>query len=171
MGARGLGAEIGPRSTPAWALAVLLVLAGPARADTQITEATARDFLARQERLWNARDLKGFFATYAPKAAITDQARTGDGKIVPYGSSTIRQAEAQAKRFFAGARARQTSEVVRIELAPDGRSAHTLVRQTSRIEAGGRVRTSCAESVQTLALARGRIVSTGQTDTVLRCPH
>jgi hypothetical protein len=130
-----------------------------------------RDFLARQERLWNARDLTGFFATYAPDAVIAEQARTGDGKVVPYGESSIAQARVQARGFFARSRVAQQSAVVRIEIAADGASARTLVRQTSRIETAGKARMVCGESAQTLVLARGRILSRAQTDTVVRCPH
>ncbi|HET6969987.1 MAG TPA: hypothetical protein VFH92_02580 [Phenylobacterium sp.] len=163
-----MGAEIGRRSG---LLLVLVALAGPAWAAPRITDAAARDFLARQERLWNARDLANFFATYAPAAVIADQARTGDGKIVPYGSSTVAQARAQAKRALARSRVSQASEVLSVAVAPDGRSARTLQRQTSRIETGGKVRMVCGESAQTLGLAGGRIVSMAQTDTVVRCPH
>ncbi len=165
-----MGVQIGRRA----ALAVAVALAastGLAQAEPRITDAAARDFLARQERLWNARDVSGFFATYAPGARIADQARTGDGKIVPYGESTVPEARTQARRFFARSRAQQTSQVLRIEIAPDGRSARTQVRQTSRIETGGRVRLVCGESAQTLTLAQGRILSQAQTDTVVRCPH
>ncbi|MBW8812183.1 MAG: nuclear transport factor 2 family protein [Caulobacterales bacterium] len=150
---------------------VALAAAGPAGAASRLDEAAVRAFLARQERLWNARDLTGFFATYAPDAVIADQARTGDGKIVPYGQSSVSQARAQARRAFARSKVRQASEAPRVEVAPDGRSARTFARQTSRIETGGKVRTVCGESVQTLALSGGRIVSRGQTDTVVRCPH
>jgi hypothetical protein len=150
---------------------VFAAVAVPALAATRVTEADVRAFLARQEGLWNARDIPGFFATYAPGAVITAQARTGDGKVVPYGASTLAQARAQAKRFFATARVQETSEVLRVEIAPDGRSARTLVRQTSRIATRGRVRVVCGESAQTLALVGGRLASRAQTDTVLRCPH
>jgi hypothetical protein len=167
-----VGAEIGRRLAFGFALGLgLAALAGPAWAEARITDADARAFLARQERLWNARDLAGFFATYAPDATIADQARTGDGQVVPYGASTVAQARTQARRTFARSRVVQASEVLRIEIAPDGRTARTLVRQTSRIETAGKARTVCGESAQTLALARGRIVSQAQTDTVLRCPH
>ncbi|MDB5466833.1 MAG: nuclear transport factor 2 family protein, partial [Phenylobacterium sp.] len=56
-----------------------------------------------------------------------------------------------------------------VELSPDGRSARVLSHVTSRIERGGAVRLSCAQRVQAVTLAGGRLLSRGQTDTAVRC--
>ena len=55
----------------------------------------------------------------------------------------------------------------RVEVAPDGRTARAWLFEVTRIGA----RASCAERLQTFALKGARLVSTGQTDTVVRCPR
>jgi uncharacterized protein (TIGR02246 family) len=153
------------------ALAALL-LAGPAAwAEPQrLTEPAVRAFVARQEAAWNARDAQAWAATFTPDARFVDQARGSDNSIVPTGRSTLAQAEAQARRFFGKSKFRESSDVVRVELAPDGRSARVLARETTRVETPGRPpRTLCAETDQTLVLSGGRILSRGQTETAVRC--
>jgi hypothetical protein len=59
--------------------------------------------------------------------------------------------------------------VQRIDFAPDGRSARVVSTAVSRTETAGKVQVSCIARVQTLVLARGRLTSTGQTDTLSRC--
>lgn len=157
------------------ALLSLLLVAGaaeaaPGRAEAPLTEARVRAFVQRQERAWNAGDLAAYFALYTTDARFTDQARTGD-RLIPYGTSTAAQARAQAKRFLAGAKVRETGQVLRVDIAPDGRSARVLAREVSVIATPARTRRSCAERVQTVVLVGGQLRSTGQTDTVVRCPR
>jgi hypothetical protein len=147
------------------AAAVLLTAAAPAR----LTDADARAFIARLERAWNAGDVAGWAALHAPSARFTDQTVTPKGETVAYGTSTLPQAQTQAQRFFSKSKVRESGQVERVEIAPDGRSARVTVRKLSRIVTGGRERLSCAVSVQTLALEGGRLVSRGRTDTLYRC--
>jgi len=155
------------------ALAVFMVLAAGSvsTAPGRLTEAAVRDFVARQEAVWNARDAKAWAGFFTPDARFVDQARGSDNSIVPTGESTLAEATAQAKRFFAKATFHETAEVARIEIAPDGASARAFVNATIRIEAtaGRPARTLCTESEHRLALVGGRVVSKGQTDTAVRC--
>jgi len=94
-----------------------------------------------------------------------------DGKLVVNGRSTLAEATAQARRFFAKSRFHQTTVVGAVTLAPDGRSAQILAKTSTRIERPGQPpRTFCALSEQTLVLDHGRLRSRGQTDTDVRCP-
>lgn len=157
------------RATLVFALAAL---AAPAAAETRLTEPAIRAFVARQEAAWNGRDAQAFAATFTPDAVFVDQARNSNGGVTSNGSSTLAQAIAQARRFFTRSTFRETATIDRVEVAPDGRSARVLGHETTRIETPGRPsRTLCAETEQTVILARGRILSRGQTDTGVRCPH
>jgi hypothetical protein len=140
--------------------ALLCAAAAPA-----LTEAQVRAFVGRQERTWNAGDFGAYFAGFAPDAVFVDQARGNDNSIVPYGKSTLAQARHQARRAAAKGKPSEAGQVLRVQLGADGRSAR--VWSFEIIRAAGR--TSCAERLQTLALRGGRLVSTGQTDTIVRC--
>jgi hypothetical protein len=151
-------------------LAILLaaLVAAPAFAQApRITEADVHAFAARQEQAWNAGDLERYFAGFAPEARFTDQAYVGDKPPVPYGTSTVAEAKAQAKR--SKARSRERGEVRRIEIAADGRSAKVTSRVGSAVTAEGRTRRLCASRVTMLSLASGRLRATGQTDTYVKC--
>lgn len=151
---------------------LLLFVAGAAHAaPARLTDAEVRSYLSRQEQAWNAGRLDAWAALYTPDARFTDQARSNKNDIVSYGTSSLREAKAQSKRFRAKSKVRETGEVVRLQIAPDGRSASVVSRKVSRIEAAGRVRLSCADSAQTVVLQSGRILSRGQTDTLYRCPR
>lgn len=153
---------------PALLLALALALAGPAPAQTaRITEADVRAFVARQELAWNAGDFDRYFAGFTSGARFTDQAYVGDKPPVPYGTSTLAQAKAQARRSTA--RSRERGEVRRVEIAADGRSAKVTSRVGSAVIEKGRTRRLCASRVQTLTLDGGRVRSTGQTDTYVNC--
>ena len=154
-------------------LLALLLAAGAARAtDVRLTEPAVRAFVAHQEAAWNRKDAHGFAATFTPDAVFIAQARDSHRGVTANGRSTLHEATAQAKRFFAKSRFQATGSVDRIVIAPDGRSAQVFGRETTRIETAGRPpRTLCAETQQTLVLARGRILSQGQTDTDVRCPR
>ncbi len=149
-------------------LAALLVgAAAPAR----ITDAQVRAFVTRQQEAWNGRDVNAWAALHSADARFTDQTRTGKGEIVSYGTSTLAQAKAQARRVVSKSEVREVGQVERVEIAPDGRSARVTLRKVTRITAAGRVRASCAVSVQGIVLAGGRLVSKGRTDTLYRCPR
>lgn len=152
---------------------VLGAIAGSAdAAPPRLTEPAIRAFTQRQETAWNSRDVRAWAATYAPAAVFVDQARNSQGGITANGSSTLAEAAAQARRFFRRSKVRETSVVTRIEIAPDGRSARVFSHDTSRIETERRpARVLCAESLETLILDHGRILSAGQTDTAVRCPR
>ena len=154
------------------AVLLLALVAGPAFAQVRITDAPITDqdvraFVARQERAWNAGDLARYFAGFTPDARFTDQAYVGDKPPVPYGTSTLAEARAQAAKTRG--RSREASEVMRVEIAADGRSAHVTSRVGSTVTTAGRVRHLCAGRVQTLVLAGGALRSRGQTDTYIRC--
>jgi len=158
-------------------LALALAAAMPAHAQAQaqpggsLTEAAVRDFLVRQQRAWNAGEVDRYFALYAPDATFTDQARTPQGEIAPYGTSTLGQARAQTRKFLAAAKVRETGYVRRIELAPDRRSARVTTDAVSRTERAGKAQTTCVTRVQTLTLTGRGLRSSGQTDTLFRCPR
>ena len=146
-------------------------LATAAQAQAALSEAQVRDFLVRQQRAWNAGDVDRYFGLYAPDAVFTDQARTPQGDIVPYGTSSLTQARAQTRRFLAKSKVTETGYVRRIEIATDRRSARVTTDAYSRTEQAGTVRTTCVARVQTLTLAGSRLRSSGQTDTLFRCPR
>jgi hypothetical protein len=65
---------------------------------------------------------------------------------------------------------RDRTTVRQVSLGADGRSAQVLGSKVTTITTGGKVRTVCAGAVQTLVLQRGRVLSKGQTDNIVRCP-
>jgi ketosteroid isomerase-like protein len=154
---------------------LLLALALPASglaAEPRLTEASVRAFVAGQDAAWNARDARTFAAAFTPDAVFVAQARNSNGGITANGSSTLPQATAQARRFFARAKFHETPTVDRIEIAADGRSARVFGHEVTRIETKDRPgRAFCAETQQTVVLAKGRILSRGQIDTDVRCPR
>jgi len=126
--------------------------------------------VARQSQAWNAGDLARYFALFAPGATFTDQGRAKDGRTALYGTSTLEQARAQARRTLRGSRVRETTTVRTVRLAPDGKSAVVTAAVDSLItRAGGRPRRSCAERTQTLVATPAGLRSKGQTDTVVFC--
>lgn len=157
---------------PAILAAVLAVVAAQAEAATRLDELAARAFVARQEAAWNARDARAFADTFTPDAVFIDQSETPGGGVIVNGRSTLAEATTQARRFFARNRFRETASVDRVEPAADGRSARVTGRERTEIERpGARPRVLCARTEQTLVLVRGRLLSRGQTETQIRCPH
>ena len=150
-------------------LAALLVLIASPAAAQALDEPAIRAFLARQERLWNAGDLEGYFATFTPDARFDDRAVVDRGETASYGVSTVAQARANARRLLAGGPATESSTVLRIHLYASGRIAKVLTRETTRIEAAGKVRTVCADSVHLLRATPAGVRSAGQTDYIRRC--
>ncbi|MDB5453170.1 MAG: hypothetical protein JWO33_1748 [Caulobacteraceae bacterium] len=136
-----------------------------------LRETDIRAFVAAQQQAWNGRATDAYFALFQPDAMFADQYRTPDGQVVPYGRSTLAEARSQTRRSLAKSRSTEMGEIVRITPTADGRSAVVISRVTSRQESAGRVRVSCAERTQTLSLEQGRIRSSGQSDTFMRCPR
>lgn len=148
-------------AAPAWAVALT---------DAPLTEAKVRAFVAQQERDWNAGALPAYYAAFRSDAVFADQYRSPDGRLTPYGQSTLAEARAQTRKFRSRSKVAEHGQIVRIALAPDGQTAEVTLRVTSRIESPqGRVRTTCADRRQTLVLTAGRPRSKGQTDTFMRC--
>ena len=148
---------------------ILLLTTGPALAAPAITEPQVRAFVDRQSKAWNAADVSGYFATFTPKAVFTDQALGNDNRIVPYGASTVAQAKAQARRFFAKSKVRETSVITAIAIAPDGASARVTTYEVSQISTAGKVRQVCGQGVAIIVRTPAGLRSTGQTDTIVRC--
>jgi hypothetical protein len=154
-------------------LLIALLAAGSAQAaEPRLTEAGVRDFVARQEAAWNGKDAQAFATTFTSDAVFVAQARDSHGGITANGKSTLPEAIAQARRFFARSSFRETGVVDRVVMSPDGRSAQVFGHQATRIETPGRPsRTLCGQTGQTVVLVKGRILSHGQTDTDVRCPR
>ena len=134
-----------------------------------LTEAQVRDFAARQEKTWNARDLTGFFAMFTPDAVFIDQTRTPKGELIPYGQSDRDKAKELARKFLAGSTSVERGVIDKVAIASDGRSATVTGREITTIQTGTRTRKVCANTRQTLVLSSGVLKSKGQTDTVTRC--
>ena len=146
-------------------LLLLLLIAGPALAEARLADAEVRAFVTRQEQAWNAGALDRYFAAFTPDARFTDQAYVGDQPPVPYGTSTLAQARLQARKSLRDLKPHETGRVLKIAIAPDGRSARVDSNVVSEV---GR-RRLCASRAQTLTLAHGSLRSRGQTDTFIRC--
>lgn len=153
---------------PALLLSVFLLAASPAAA-AGLTEAQVRDFAARQEKTWNARDLTGYFAMFTPDAIFIDQTRTPKGELIPYGQSDRAKAKDLARKFLAGSTSIERGVIDKVVIAADGRSATVTGREITTVQTGARIRKVCANTQQTLVLTGGVIRSKGQTDTVTRC--
>jgi len=150
-------------------LATILTLPLAAHAAPRLTEPEVRAFVDRQSKAWNAGDLAGYFALYARGSTFTDQGRAKDGRTALYGTSTMAEARAQARRTFAGAKVRETSAIRAVRIAPDGTSAVVDLTVDTAITKGARTRRSCAERTQTLVATPAGLRSKGQTDTVVFC--
>ncbi|MFZ5720500.1 MAG: hypothetical protein ACOY5Y_13675 [Pseudomonadota bacterium] len=148
---------------------ILALLAGPAAAQTLITEAEARAFVARQERLWNAGDLDAYFAGFAPEATFTDQAYVGDKPPVPYGTSTRAEAERLARRAQSRGRPTQTGRVLRVEIAPGGASAKVVLAVGSTAPDKAGPRRLCAARTVTLVRDGAALRAREQVDTYVKC--
>ncbi|PZQ60670.1 MAG: hypothetical protein DI570_13780 [Phenylobacterium zucineum] len=150
-------------------LFLLLALAAtPAQA--QVTDADARAFVARQEAAWNAGRLDSYFAGYTPDATFTDQAYVGDKPPVPYGTSTVAQAHAFARKAFAKKPwPSERGRLLRIEPVPGGAQVRVVSAVGSTVWDSGKPRRLCASRSQTLTSAGGKIRATSQTDTFVKC--
>lgn len=150
---------------------ILALVAAPAGAQqpARLTEPAVRAFVAAQERAWNAASFKAYFSGFTPDAAFIDQALSSENRIVPYGRSSLTQAQRQTTRAAAKAKLHEDGMVQAVRVAPDGRSAEVQSQVTARTTTGRAIRLSCLRRAQTIVLARGRLLSRGQTDTVVRC--
>jgi len=146
-----------------------ILVATAAQGATRLGEAEVRGFLERQSRAWNAGDLAGYFGLFTPKASFTDQGRAKDGRVAPYGTSTLREARAQARRSFAAGKVSEAIQVRAIRIAPDRRSAQVATSEQTLVTAGGRTRRICGERTQTLVVTPAGLRSTGQTETIFAC--
>lgn len=151
----------------ALAILAILVAATPALARTRMTDADVRAFAARQQAAWNDGQLDRYFAGFTPDATFTDQAYVGGKPPVPYGTSTLAKARTLAAR--AKGRSREAVEVLRVQVAADGRTAEVQSRVGSTVETAGKVRRLCASREQTLVLADGRLRASRQVDTFVKC--
>ena len=151
------------------AFALLALAPFMASAASPLSEAEVRAFVARQSQAWNAGDLAAYFALFTPDAAFADQARARDGRVVPYGTSTLAAARTQTRRARANASLRETTTITGVRIAADGRSAAVSSAEETRIESAGRSRRLCAERMQTLVATPAGVRSKGQTDTYVRC--
>ena len=140
-----------------------------AHAAPRLTEAEVRAFVERQSKAWNAGDLGAYFALYTADARFTDQGRAKDGRVVPYGTSTLGEARAQTRRARAGSRVQEVTTIRAIQIAADGKSAQVAAAEASEIATGARTRRLCAERIQTIILTRAGPRSKGQTDTYVSC--
>ena len=146
------------------------LIAPPAEAAPRLTEAQARAFAKNQEAAWNARDLDAYFALFTRDAVFVDQTRdVKHGGMIPYGTSTLPKARAQAAKFLAGATSIERGTIDKVEISQDGTSARLVGREVTTVQSKGRTRKACADTEQTLVLVGGQIRSKGQTDTITRC--
>ena len=76
------------------ALVLSLLATAAQAAPARLADADVRAFVARQSKAWNAGDLGGYFALFTPDATFTDQALARDGRVVPYGTSTLAHVQA-----------------------------------------------------------------------------
>jgi hypothetical protein len=151
-----------------WLLLLLALAATPAAAQTM--EARARDFVARQEAAWNAGRLDRYFAGFTPDAVFTDQAYVGGKPPVPYGTSTLAEARANARQAFATKPwPREAGRVLRVETEARGNALRVVSVVGSTIWEKGRARKLCATRVQILAPVTGELRASSQTDTYVRC--
>jgi uncharacterized protein (TIGR02246 family) len=150
-------------------LLLALIAAGAHAAPARLTEAEVRGFVARQEKAWNAKDAAAFFVLFTPDAVFVDQGRAKDGRVVPYGQSTLAQARAQAARTFAKSQIKETAVVTGVAIAPDGGSARVAGREEALITTAGKTRRLCAETFQMVVLTAKGLRSKGQTDTLVAC--
>lgn len=150
-------------------LLAIALAAGPAAAQDRVTEAEARAFVARQERLWNAGDLDAYFAGFTSDARFTDRAYVGDKPPVPYGTSTRAEAERLARQARSRGRATETGRVLRVELAPDGASARVVLAVGSTVPDTGGPRSLCAVRYVALVRDGDGVRASERIDTYVKC--
>ncbi|HEY9218219.1 MAG TPA: hypothetical protein VIO94_09225 [Phenylobacterium sp.] len=150
-------------------LAVALVVTASPAAAAGLNEQTVRRFLAAQEAAWNARRLDVYFAGFTPDATFVDQHVTPK-ETITYGRSTVSQAKAAAKRFLAGAKSNERSTIRSIWISKDRSKGRVLGWEVTTVVTGGRTRRVCANTEQVLIYTGSKILSRGQTDSIVNCP-
>jgi hypothetical protein len=136
---------------------------------TRLDEPTVRAFAASQEAAWNAHDFERFYATVAPDAVFVSVRWNADGSITRE-SRTPKEDRAAAEHYFQThpGKFTEVADIDRIEIAPDGLSAHVVGHQTARIESSTKPSVLRATTEQTVVLRGGHVLSLGQTDTAVR---
>jgi hypothetical protein len=150
------------------ALAVAAALLAQPAIAASLTEAQVRRFVAGQEAAWNAGRLDAYYATFTADAVFVEQTKTPKETIV-YGRSSLAKATQVSRRALAKSTLHDRTAIQRVTLGADGRSAQVQGSKVTTITTGRKVRTVCAGTVQALVLQRGRILSKGQTDNIVRC--
>lgn len=135
----------------------------------RLDEPMVRAFAASQEAAWNAHDFNSFYATCAPDAVFVSVRWNADGTITRE-TRTPQEDRAAAERYFKThpGKFSEVAEIDRIEIAPDGLSAHVVGHQTARIDGPPKPSVLRATTEQTVVLRQGRVLSLGQTDTAVR---
>jgi len=157
------------RPTP---ILIALMTAAPALAQAapaRLSEPAVRAFLARQSKAWNAGDLRAYFALFTAKATFTDRGRAKDGRVVPYGESTLAEARRQSRKTLAASKVKETTALRSIAIAPDGESARVEASEVTLITEKGRTRRICGDRRQTIVATVHGPRSTGQVDTIFEC--
>jgi hypothetical protein len=156
---------------PAFAIALLAAPAQAQSPNAAPDQTAVIAFVARQDRAWNAADLAAYFASFTPTATFTLQARANDNRIVPYGTSTLAEARAQARRFFAKSKGQEASRLLSVSRPSPSGAVRVFTFVASRLETDGQVRASCARREQVLEPRGQQLRSRGQVDIVIRCPR
>jgi hypothetical protein len=135
----------------------------------RLDETTVRAFAASQEAAWNEHNFDRYYATCAPDAVFISVRWNADGSITRE-TRTPQEDRAAAERYFKAhpGKFTEVGEIDRIEIAPDGLSAHVVGHQTARIEGSPKPSVLRATTEQTVVLRQGRLLSLGQTDTAVR---
>ena len=141
-----------------WAAAAAPSAPPPAR----FNDASIRNFIEQQERLWNTRAFALFYATFAPQATIATVHR-GHGGPPTRSVRTLAQDRHAAEKFFASSHAdiREADWIEHIAIHPGARRATVRVRETTTIKVHGKVKVLHAVTEQVLVWRDERIVSLG----------
>lgn len=124
-----------------------------------LDHASIRSFIAKQERVWNARDFRRFYAVFAPNAVIVLVTTHGRQEVARRIRTPAEDRRA-SEHFFANAHGRihETDRVEEITIASDRRSARVRVKEVAQILRHGRKKVIGATTEQDLELQEGRIV-------------
>ena len=135
----------------------------------RLDEPTVRAFTEGQEAAWNAHDFDRYYATCAPDAVFVSVRWNADGTITRQ-TRTAKEDRAAAEKYFKlhSGKFTEVADIDRIEIAPDGLTAHVVGHQTARVEGSPKPSVLRATIEQTVVLRDGRVLSLGQTDTAVR---
>ena len=94
----------------------------------------------------------------------------GDKPPAPYGTSTVAEARALARKAFARKPwPSESGRVLRVEAVPGAPQVRVVSVVGSTVWSQGKPRRLCATRVQTLATVSGRVRALSQTDTFVKC--